>query len=67
MPEKVLEFAKKSYAEALTKINHLITGKKYAIDDKLTIVDFLFAEMIMNAALINTPFEAEYNHIWTYY
>ena len=67
MPEKVLHFGEEAYKQALTKINELIAGKKHTVGDSLTIVDFLFAEIIMNAEMIKTDYEHDYPHIWAYY
>ena len=67
MPGKILEFGEHSYKEALTKINEVIAGKTYAVGETLTIVDFLFAEMIMNAALIKVNFETDYPNVNTYF
>ena len=67
MPEKVLTFAEHAYKDSLSKINEVIAGKTYAVGDALTIVDFLFAEMIMNAALIKTNYEGDYPNIQAYY
>ena len=38
-----------AYKAALTKINERMVGKVYIVQDQLTIVDFMFAELIMNS------------------
>lgn len=67
MPEQILHHAEEQYKGALAKINGLIEGKTFAHGDHLTIIDFLFAEVIMNAAMIKTDFETDFPNIHKYY
>jgi len=67
MPDKILQLAEHGYKDALSKINEIIVGKQFACNDQLTIVDFLFAEMIMNAAMIKTDFENDFPNIFAYF
>lgn len=67
MPEKLIIFMEEAYKAALTKINERMVGKVYIVQDQLTIVDFMFAELIMNSQMIKTPWETDYPNIWSYY
>jgi glutathione S-transferase len=51
MPAKLLEVADHAFKEALQKLNDKLfqDNRKYLFGDHLTICDFLFAEMVMNA------------------
>ena len=66
MPDQILHHAEEQYKGALAKINGLLEGKTFAVGDHATIVDFLFAEVIMNAAMIKTNFD-DYPNIKKYY
>ena len=67
MPEKILTFGETQYKTALTKINEMIGDKKHIIGESITICDFLFCEMIMNAMMIKTDFENDYPKVHAYY
>jgi glutathione S-transferase len=51
MPAKLLETAEHQYRDALHKLDDKMfaDGRKFMFGETLTIVDFLIAEMIMNA------------------